>query len=201
MERVFAYSSKGIEPLFVLKAPTAEEQFGTALLGIHDTNGDEVPEILVSAPGFKGGLGAQRGRIYIYSGKSGTLLGHITGRGDQDQLGRSIVLVPDLDGDELKEIALGAGGVNGGSIHILSSRDFSPLYRLEGEQGSRRFAEVLAGSPQISEDSLFSIMAGDSRYSTPDRRERGAAYVFNLALLERLPRDDPHGPLFRRGDQ
>lgn len=87
-----------------------------------DANGDGVADILTCAP-FQSVDGVPHGRVYLYSGKDGSLIRqHDGARGDL--LGLSVSSAVDLDGDGCTDYAASATqprtGV--GQVHIWSGR-------------------------------------------------------------------------------
>ena len=84
----------------ILLAWTGEkpnDQFGWVASPLPDANGDGVADILTCAP-FQSVDGVPHGRVYLYSGKDGSLIRqHDGARGDL--LGLSVSSAGDLDGD------------------------------------------------------------------------------------------------------
>lgn len=181
-ERVHVFSPLSKKPLFTLKALKTREKFGASLQGIHDVNGDRVPDILVGAPGYRGGLGAPRGRVYLFSGADGGLLGHITGGTAGDALGIAICRVRDFDGDGIKEIALGAGAQEAGGIYIIGSKDMKPMCRLQGEKGARAFGSSLSGPSDFTPETALVLLVGASRSRAIGVAETGAVFAFGSDL-------------------
>lgn len=181
-ERVHVYSPLSERPLFTLKALKTREKFGASLQGIHDVNGDRIPDILVGAPGYRGGLGAPRGRVYLYSGADGGLLGHITGGMSGDALGIAICRVQDFDGDGIAEIALGFAAGESGGIYIIGSKDLKPMCRLQGEEGARAFGASLSAPPDFTPETALVLLVGASRSRFNGIPEMGAVYAFGSDL-------------------
>lgn len=109
----------------ILLAWTGEmpnDQFGWVASPLADANGDGVADILTCAP-FQSLDGVPHGRVYLYSGKDGSLIRqHDGARGDL--LGLSVSSAGDLDGDGCTDYAASATqprtGV--GQVHIWSGR-------------------------------------------------------------------------------
>lgn len=132
-----AYVLRGTtgEPLFELRAPPwdraqgATAQLGASVQGIGDADGDGTPDLLVGAPGHD----EQRGRLYLFCGRTGDLLGVLDSPepqpgayfGFQDVAGSA---PGDVDGDGLAEVYghaffhHGAAGRNEGAAWILDPR-------------------------------------------------------------------------------
>jgi hypothetical protein len=79
-------------------------EFGGAVASLGDFDGDGVDDFAVSASGFSGELSAQ-GRLYVYSGKRGTLIASVVGSANHN-LGLKLTAAGDLDGDGLADVAV-----------------------------------------------------------------------------------------------
>ncbi|HEX6883695.1 MAG TPA: integrin alpha [Planctomycetota bacterium] len=113
------------------------DQFGRDLNGIGDLDGDGIPDLAVGA-NYDDDGGINKGAIWIlFLNRDGTVRQHqkisstqggFTGvLRSNDEFGRSVVMLGDLDGDGLKELAVGApldstSGAKMGAIWILSLR-------------------------------------------------------------------------------
>ena len=113
------------------------DQFGRDMNGIGDLDGDGVPDLAVGA-NYDDDGGTNRGAIWIlFLNADGTVKRHQKisqtqgGFGgvlrNNDEFGRSVVRIGDLDGDGTIELATGApldstGGIKRGAVWILSLR-------------------------------------------------------------------------------
>jgi hypothetical protein len=124
------------------------DHFGAALANIGDINSDGTDELVVGAPRSDDG-GVERGAIWILflqgdgevisSSKISDTKGRFHGELDNgDQFGGAIAALGDLDGDGLKDLAVGAGldddGDNDkGAVWILFMNDVdSDYHEVEG---------------------------------------------------------------------
>ena len=129
--QVFVFSGADGSVLFTLDEPGSGSggAFGDALAGVGDQNDDSVPDIIVGqrlhyVPGFGG-----QGRAFVFSGADGALLFTLDDPNSQgdDQFGRSVASVGDVNGDFVPDIVVGAhlqdvGGIlNQGQVFIFSS--------------------------------------------------------------------------------
>lgn len=111
------------------------DQFGGRLVQVGDLNGDDIPDLMVSARNDDDG-GQDRGAVYtMFMTESGNAqanqkisssLGGLTGQlDDGDQFGQSIDGLGDLGGDNLGDLVVGAhgdddGGPDRGAVYILN---------------------------------------------------------------------------------
>jgi hypothetical protein len=120
------------------------DQFGRDMNGIGDLDGDGVPDLAVGA-NYDDDGGSNKGAVWIlFLNRDGTVRQHQKisqtqgGFGgilrSNDEFGRSVMRLGDLDGDGALEIAVGApldstGGIKRGAVWILSLRPDGTVVR------------------------------------------------------------------------
>ena len=98
------------------------DRFGTSV-SIGNVTGNSVPDLLIGA--FRNnGNGSTAGRAYLINGSSGTQVRDFTGEAEGDLFGRSVAIVGDVDGDDVRDIAIGAprsdaAAVDAGRVYIF----------------------------------------------------------------------------------
>ncbi|MBI5136620.1 MAG: FG-GAP repeat protein [Nitrospirae bacterium] len=110
--RVIVYSGADATPLFTLDGDAAADQFGLALAGVGDVNGDAIPDLAVGAPGSDA-TAAAAGRVSLFSGRDGTPLRTLDGTAPFDGLGRAVAGAGDVNGDGFADVLTGAPGHDG----------------------------------------------------------------------------------------
>jgi hypothetical protein len=193
IQRVHMYSIRMKKPIFTFEAPEASLTFGTSLAGIHDTNGDGKPDFMIADPGYSEEEARGKGRIYIYSGKKGDLLGHITGAEAGDGFGRRIARIRDLDQDGVPDLAVTATVSGRGVIYLFGSRSFQLLGRIDGREGWDGFACSISGDPSGDPELGILLFVGANRYGRDGFEEGGAAFALDLDLASYLA--EPGYPL------
>jgi hypothetical protein len=180
--------------------------FGIGLATLGDLDGDGVTELAVGASGDDTG-GADRGAVHILfmntngTAKSSQKIASGVGGGptlaDGDSFGRGLAALGDLDGNGIKDLAVGAyqddtGGISRGAVHVL-------LLNANGTvKGSQKIANATGGGPTLTNydnfgvslaalgdldgDGLTDLMVGAERDDSGGN-SRGAAYVLFLKAV------------------
>jgi FG-GAP repeat len=125
--RVFVFNGATNTTVYGKTGSFSGGDFGAALCGVGDTDGDGLRELLVGAPGVQG-----KGAAYLYEGSSGTLVRTYNGVLAGERFGSWLCNAGDLDKDGFKEIAIGGteSGVpsGGGVIRVFDGGD-GTLYK------------------------------------------------------------------------
>jgi len=181
-----------VEPANIVRewdGEAAGDQFGWIARNIGDVDGDGAPDFVTSAPTKDIG-GADAGRVYVYSSKSGRLLWTVDGR-PGDQLGVGIEAAGDANHDGIPDVVASAPGA--GKAYILSGKDGKVLVTMTAESSSDNFGRHVSGAGDVNGDGFADVIVG-----APDNNQhRGAAYVYSGrdgALLLKLAGE-------REGDQ
>jgi GEVED domain/FG-GAP-like repeat/Cadherin domain/FG-GAP repeat len=141
------------------------DHFGSSVASIGDLDGDGVTDLAVSAVGDDTG-GSDRGAVHIlFMNADGTVksrqkIASGVGGGpaltNGDQFGRSVAGVGDLDGDGVRDMAVGAyyddtGGSNRGAIYLL-------LMNTNGTvKSSHKIASGVGDGPALANDNRFGV--------------------------------------------
>ncbi len=117
------YSGADGSTLYTFAGTSLGGEFGSAVSGAGDVNGDGWPDLSVGAR-LDDDMGQQVGSISLFSGFDGSLLYKAMGDGDLSQFGDTGVITPDVNGDGFADVFVGAFGDSGtGKSFMLSGRD------------------------------------------------------------------------------
>ena len=140
--RVYVYSTKSGKLLWKADG-NPHDQLGTGLEAAGDTNGDGIPDVIASAPGG--------GYVKIYSGRDGRVLRTLKAENVNDDFGRHVEGVGDVNHDGFADVIVGApnnsaAGDKAGRAYVYSGKDGSILLTLNGEKAGDNFGSAVAGS-------------------------------------------------------
>ena len=202
--------------------PNTDDYFGHAIASLGDANGDGVPDLVVGAPRHNDG-GVNRGAIFIlYLNPDGTLQSHAkisdtegnftAALDNNDEFGSAIHQVGDLDGNLVRELAVGApgdddGGTDRGAVYLLFMNAGSDAVtfhvKISDTEGnftapladSDFFGDALVGLGDFDGDGNYDLAVGatgdnDNLEGDPTSSE-GAVYM--LFLDEYAPTDQQRG--------
>ncbi len=125
------------ETLHTLTGEFPDHQFGIMATGIDDIDGDGIDDLAVSAPGGEVKTAPGGSEIQIVSGATAHRLRSLTSPTDGELYGRSLATLDDLDGDGLRDLAIGApwaGNQREGRVEVRSSRTNRVLVELVGTE-------------------------------------------------------------------
>jgi hypothetical protein len=214
--RAYVFSGASGALLYELRSPSQQQggNFGTAVAGVPDVDGDGLEDLAVGAPDEAGGCPGGYGRVHVFSGGSGVFLRTFRSPscGGYHRFGAAVAGVPDLDGDGRGDLLLGSESeeandtppLSSGKAYVFSGASGAILHELisENVQIAGFFGNAVAGVPDVDGDGVGDLLVG--AYGEEDLSVvngnllTGKAYVFSGAtgdFLYRLssPNEEPDG--------
>ena len=144
-----------------------------------DQNGDGRVDLFVGAPG------GETGRVYLVSGKDGTVLRTYAPRDHGGTFGWYVARLGDLDGDGHADLAVGgvsaedATGARVGGVWVFSAATGTELHRLTGTDPHGGFGGVLAGIGDLDGDGKGDVVVATPGTEDPTRTLPGEVSVFS----------------------
>jgi tetratricopeptide (TPR) repeat protein len=163
-----------VEPVKIIRewdAESANDQFGWIARKLDDVDGDGAIDFVTSAPGH----GANAGRVYAYSSRTGKLLWSVDGK-PGEQLGTGVESVGDSDGDGVADA--GAGAPGGGKAYVYSGKDGHVLFSFQAENAKDQFGQHIATAGDVNRDGHADIIVG-APANNADGKGAGRAYVYS----------------------
>lgn len=181
-------------PLFTFHGDSPGDEFGMAVSGAGDVNGDGFNDVIVGSR-IDAGAGIRSGYARIFSGLDGSIIHTLHGDYSWDQFGRAVSGLGDVNSDGFADVLVGAqddikNGANSGTARVFSGRDGSVLYTLVGAFKDQRFGRSVSEAGDINNDGISDFIVGTIG---------GSAYVFSgadgsaLHTFERPVRIDRFG--------
>jgi hypothetical protein len=132
--------------------------FGWAVSGLGDVDGDGVTDIVI---GDVNGGPKIRGRVLVYSGRTGRLLFRRDGRAGE-QNGYAIADAGDVNGDGVPDVVSGAPGQGNdvGHAYVYSGATGKTIARLRGHRHADAFGAAVAGAGDVNGDGVPDLLVG-----------------------------------------
>ena len=204
--RAYLYSGGEGELLLVLKGESQLDEFGFSVSFLGDVDGDGVADLAIGAPFATPAGMALAGRVYVYSGASGSLVYSIDGKGDGDKFGWSLRQADDLDSDGVPDFVAGApfaspsGLFGAGSAYVYSGATGTLIRRLDGTAPFDQFGMSLSSAGDLDADGLEDIIVGAPGAAVGDLTGAGSAFIYSGATGALIHRLDGEGSLDHFGE-
>ena len=186
-----------VEVLHEIQGEKAGDQFGWVADNAGDVDGDGINDMVVGAPTVRQ-QARVNGAVYVYSGKTGTLLFRKLGKVG-DYLGNAVDGIGDVNGDGHADIVAGApstpqGGP--GRISVYSGKTGALLASSTGASPGDRFGVEAAGIGDFDNDGVNDYLAGAERHDG-NGKDAGRVIIYSGRTHKELKHLDGE----RAGDQ
>jgi hypothetical protein len=171
--------------LLRVNGSVANDQFGYAVMGGSDLNGDGTPDFVVGVYGDDV-VALNSGAVHAFSGANGSALWTTRGTGVKDHLGNALALTGDLNNDGVDDILAGAilddnNGSDSGSCFILSGANGSVIATLDGENAGDQFGSSVASYNDFNGDQIPEFLVGADHFNGQYGTDSGKIYVYDGA--------------------
>ncbi|MCA9774084.1 MAG: FG-GAP repeat protein, partial [Myxococcales bacterium] len=166
--------------LYEFNGDADEDHMGTSVSEAGDVDGDGVSDIIVGAPEDAAFMPDGIGYARVFSGATGNEIHTFHGAAIDDDFGRSVSGVGDLNGDSRADVMVGATRFSQGVpgyAQVLSGRDGSVLYSFVGAYDDDLFGFSVSGAGDVNKDGVPDIIVGAIQIDTGG----GYARVFSGA--------------------
>ncbi len=151
-----------------INRPGSERQFGFAVAGVGDYDGDSIPDIAIGAPSTTGGVFpisiTNAGSALIYSGSNlSTILLNTTGDAANVRLGSSACAAGHFDGGTQNLAAFGARGSGStfGSFHVFKHGALlTPVLRINDIESNTSFGAHVSFAGDADNDGFDDVLIG-----------------------------------------
>lgn len=161
--RAYVYSGRAGTLLNVVTG-RSNDQYGWAVAGVSDADGDGVGDYAVGGPGFVGLPAPLAGRVTLYSGATHVVLQEWSGTTDSF-FGADVNAAGDVDGDGRGDVLVGAprtsvAGRLAGRIEVLSGRTGERLWTTDGLAPGSLLGTAVGGLGDLDGDGVPEQGAG-----------------------------------------
>ncbi|MDP6941745.1 MAG: hypothetical protein QGH51_06935 [Planctomycetota bacterium] len=158
------YSGASGALLYTVSGSAANDQFGYAVGGGGDLDGDGVNDFAVGVYGDDTN-GLNTGAVHVFSGATGLLIWSAFGDNDRDHLGNKVAILGDLNGDGACEVGAGAIeddnlATDGGAVRIFDGATGAILTTLDGQNALDEMGSSIARYSDITGDGIEEFLVG-----------------------------------------
>ncbi|MGX2041747.1 hypothetical protein ACWJKU_16690 [Methylocaldum sp. MU1018] len=193
--RAFVFSGANGRLLYSLDTPIPEKgaSFGTSVADTGDINDDDIPDLLIGAPGQNGPDIPGQGRAFVFSGADGRhLLTLSYPRSEGGDLGQAVAGAGDVTGDGIPDFLVGMPGLGRvGRALVFSGADGGLVHVLNVVAPEERafLGAAVAGIGDVSGDGVPDLLVGAPFLPIGEYGNfvfSGGAFVFSGATGELL---------------
>jgi FG-GAP repeat len=162
--RAYIMSGADGAPLLVLDPDgDGDDEFGIALAGIGDVDGDGVPDVAIGAH-HDDLPQANMGSVRVCSGADGSTIHLVKGDEDHDDLGHAVDGCGDVDLDGVPDFLGGLHDItDAGRVRLYSGADGAVLDEWTGSTPGDFFGHAVSGAGDADLDGVPDLLVGASR--------------------------------------
>jgi hypothetical protein len=174
----------------------AYDHLGECVAAISDLNGDGIGEYILGAPCSEVSGMSRAGSVFVRSGADDSLLFQLDGNYPDALFGQAVASIPDVNGDQLDEILIGAPGsspsgkTGAGEAFVYSGANGTMLASFQGEHGGDSFGHSVAHAGDVNHDGMPEILVGALTTDVGFRANCGTAYLFSGSSHQQIWRVD-----------
>lgn len=184
--KAYAFIGFSGVPLKSWEGESPTSLFGYSVADAGDADSDGARDVAVGADEENAPGATNVGKVFLFSGISGSLIRTLIGDGNEDELfGSSLSFIGDVDLDNFGDLLVGARGTWGtngwgyGAAAIYSGKTGAIIKKWTGEQGKDGLGVSVAGAGDTDGDGYQDVVVGASGHDGPGGFESGRAYVFS----------------------
>lgn len=123
--------------------------------------------------------------VRLQSGKTGTLIWKATGNNPGDWFGQSLRAIPDVTGDGISDIFVGAPQINGGIasgpgyVRLLSGKDGSTVWTRFGLFTGDYFGWSVDGVGDLDKDGVYDLIVGSPYSDVVNANNAGSVHIIS----------------------
>jgi len=180
---VTVFSGLDGAPLRTLSGDAAGDHFGWSVVGLADVDGDTFGDFAVGALDADD-QGLSAGTVRVFSGATGATLRTLQATAPKQLFGYALAAMPDLDGDTVEELIVGAPGLvqlgspDPGGVRVFSGATGLELASWSGHTANDAFGRAVACAGDVDADGVPDVIVGAPQ---PVAGNPGYARVFSGA--------------------
>jgi hypothetical protein len=176
----FSVSARAQDRIWYADGDESNANFGNWFDISDDFDGDGLHELLIGAPGTICTIQGD-GTATLWSTSDGELKRWC---GSQEELGASVSVIADVDGDGLQDVLVGSPAWNNpkvspqsGRCFVFSSASGATLLEVDGTEPYGVLGAAVAGLPDLNGDGLPEFLVGQPHYADSSPYQAGRVFV------------------------